>query len=77
MSFKSQFAQREEPEDHSASFCTVPGCGKKWSVRMEGVGQKCSFHAWGKVDEVFVPKKAGVPVPKTAPPDAWWNKESE
>lgn len=75
MSFKSQFADKSEPLDDRASFCSVPGCSKKWSVRMEGVGQKCSFHAWGKVNEVFVPKAASVPVPKTAPADAWWNKD--
>lgn len=35
-------------DDRDPLICTASGCKNLWSVRLEGSGPKCSFHAWKK-----------------------------
>lgn len=43
--FKHQNNQIDET-DHS--LCSIPGCGKRWSVHMEGQLPMCSEHQWSE-----------------------------
>ena len=43
--FKQQTNNQIDETDHS--LCSVPGCGKRWSVHMEGYRPMCSQHQWG------------------------------
>jgi hypothetical protein len=39
--------QTNEPEETNHNLCSVPGCGKRWAVQMEGSRPMCSQHQWG------------------------------
>lgn len=40
--------QSQEASDDSHLNCAFPGCGARWSVRLDGSRGYCSFHQWGK-----------------------------
>ena len=42
--------EQNQIDDNKRLLCTVPGCGRLWSVQLEGAAPKCSFHQWGKVE---------------------------
>lgn len=58
--FKTQPVQ-----DDSDLMCSMPGCGFRWSVRMDGSRQMCSDHA----------KQDRNPVPTTPPARHWMDEE--
>ena len=41
--FKQQSNQIDETNH---SLCSIPGCGSRWSVQMEGQRPMCSEHQW-------------------------------
>ena len=44
----NNFRQKtNEPEETNHNLCSVPGCGKRWAVQMEGSRPMCSQHQWG------------------------------
>jgi hypothetical protein len=51
--FKQQTNNQIDETGHL--FCSVPGCGKRWSVHMEGYRPMCSEHQWG--GKTLKPKK--------------------
>jgi hypothetical protein len=36
--------------DFDSLTCTASGCTERWSVRIDGSGPKCSYHAWKKYE---------------------------
>lgn len=52
--FKNNVTKPSDDEEYSRLLCSVPGCGKRWSVNMGS--PKCSFHQWGKPEKSFILK---------------------
>ena len=38
--------QNHQIDETNHSLCSVPGCGKRWAVHMEGQRPMCSEHQW-------------------------------
>jgi hypothetical protein len=49
MSFIKPDSKNEQFDDYKTLLCTVPGCGRKWTVKIES--PQCSFHQWGVFDQ--------------------------
>jgi hypothetical protein len=38
--------QESEFDETQRLMCSVPGCGKRWSIHLDGDKPKCSDHQW-------------------------------
>jgi hypothetical protein len=47
MALNSWQKEKIEVSDTDHLMCSVQGCGKRWSVRMDGEPAFCSAHKWG------------------------------
>ena len=46
MSFAKPTQKSETVDEYQRLLCSVPGCGKLWSVKIDR--PMCSFHQWNK-----------------------------
>lgn len=46
MTFAKPTQKAETIDEFQRLLCTVPGCGKPWSVKIDK--PMCSFHQWNK-----------------------------
>lgn len=54
--------------------CSVPGCGKRWSVHISGDRPKCSAHQWSKDPAEYRRPIIAKPVSQTV--QQWYEKEN-
>lgn len=45
-------ARQQDPDGGEKLLCTEPGCGRRWTVKVDK--PLCSFHAWGPRREEYV-----------------------
>jgi hypothetical protein len=68
MNAKKKYQEEPQKEDeYNRLLCTVPGCGKIWTVKIDK--PMCSFHQWKKE-----PKKSVADVLKPKEPQ-WYDKD--
>ena len=76
----TNFKKEEIPEGKSDLLCSVDGCSRRWSVRIDGQLPKCSRHQWQqpkfgntKTYQQFLADKNHPVVAKTV--ETWYTKE--
>ena len=61
--FKNNVSKSTDDDEYARLFCSVLGCGKRWSIKIDK--PMCSFHQWGpKKDQ---PKKVEFKQPPIKP----------
>jgi hypothetical protein len=68
--FKQQTHQIDETNH---TLCSVAGCGKRWSVQMEGQKPMCSEHQWS--DKKPATKRDIAVTEFTQPPVQHWQDD--
>jgi hypothetical protein len=63
----------EQKSNEPSIYCSVEGCGQRWSVHISGQKPMCSKHQWSNTEKKF--KASTQPVPTTPVVPGWWNKE--
>jgi hypothetical protein len=65
MAYAKSKNEESDADQVQRLMCTVPGCRNRWSVQVDA--PKCSFHQWGKVNDIAKRKTINEE-------EKWWQK---
>jgi hypothetical protein len=71
--FRNNVKQESGFDEMQRLMCSVPGCGKRWSVLLDGDKPKCSQHQWGKETTTYSHPTIEKSVTQTV--QQWYEKE--